>query len=77
MVRNETFDQQGNLLHADVFDLDTGTYRREEAGQVVEERPMTADEVAAFTPEPDPVAVLEAEVAELKAALTALLGGAP
>jgi hypothetical protein len=28
-------------------------------------------------PAPDPVAVLEAEVAELRAALTALLGGAP
>jgi hypothetical protein len=28
-------------------------------------------------PTPDPFAALEAEVAELKAALTALLGGAP
>lgn len=51
----------GNL--AELSDLDAGTFTRwDRAGRVIESRPLTADEVAALTPPPDPRAELLARL---------------
>jgi hypothetical protein len=74
MIYNDTTDNFGVVLRREIIDLDAQTVTVEEpAGTVTEPpRPMTADELAAYTPaiEPD----LAAQVAELTAALNALLG---
>jgi hypothetical protein len=78
MIRNETTGPDGTVLTAEVIDLDAGTITFHEGDEVTGSRPLTADEVAFYTPpDPDPVAALQAQVAELTAALEALLGGTP
>lgn len=58
----------GDLIESITYDDDgTATFRRFDGGQVVEERPATADEITALPePEPDPVVVaaqtIQAEV---------------
>ena len=45
------------------WSTDTGRYERFDAdGRVVEQRPLTADELAALTPPPDPRAELLARI---------------
>jgi hypothetical protein len=79
IVRNETF-QDGVCVYAEVIDLDGGTLTVEERGVVVSSRPLTPDEVAAYTPQPD---ARESALAKLQAlGLTeaealALVGGTP
>jgi hypothetical protein len=79
MIRNETF-LNGACIHAEVIDLDGGTLSVEERGVVVSSRPLTADEVAAYTPQTD---LRESALAKLQAlGLTeaealALVGGTP
>lgn len=79
MIRNETFLPDGTLVAVEIIDLDAGTYTREEHGLVVATRPLTADEIAAYTPAPDPRADLIAQVeqattvAKLRAAVLAAL----
>jgi hypothetical protein len=51
MIRNETF-QNGICLFADIYDLDTHRYQREEAGVIVAERAMTDAEVLQYGPQP-------------------------
>jgi len=52
-MRNSTF-RDGVEIAADVIDLDAGTWTREVDGAVVETRPLTADEIDAYTPTPTP-----------------------
>ena len=59
MIRNETF-RDGAPIAAEVIDLDAGTYSLEEAGVVVETRPLTPDEIANYTPTPAPNAAADA-----------------
>lgn len=80
MIRNETRDfASGAVLTAEVIDLAAGTYTREEHGVVTLVRDLTADEIAAYTPAPDPRATLLAEVqaattvAKLRAAVLAAI----
>jgi hypothetical protein len=79
MIRNETF-RDGVCVYAEVIDLDGGTLSVEERGVVVSSRPLTADEVAAYTPQTD---LRESALAKLQAlGLTeaealALVGGTP
>lgn len=61
MIRNELTNLDGTVVWADCYDLATSTYRREEYGTVVTERPMTAEEIAAHTPV-DPKAELLARI---------------
>lgn len=52
---------------SEVWDTDAGTYTRwDEAGNVVESRPLTDAEIASLTPSPDPRA---AKLAEIEATL--------
>ena len=52
MIRNETFE--GSVcVYAEIIDLDSGTFSVERDGQIVSSRPLTADEVAAYTPQTD------------------------
>lgn len=53
MIRNSTF-ADGVEISAVVIDVAAGTYTRIELGQVVETRPLTADEITAATPPPAP-----------------------
>ena len=62
ILRNETTLPDGTLVAAEIIDLAAGTYSREEFGAVVVTRPLTADEVIAYAPAPDPVAVTLAEI---------------
>lgn len=67
MIRNEVFDTSGNCVEAEVIDLAAGTVTFEVDGKVVRSRPLTADEVAAYTPPepaPDPLATLLADLAK-------------
>lgn len=59
MMRNERFEN-GVCVHADIIDLDAGTFTVEEHGQVVEgPRPLTPDEYATYAPQPlDPAGAL-------------------
>jgi hypothetical protein len=73
MIRNELFDGRGTCLSAEIIDLAAGTISFEELGVVKSSRPLTADEVARYTPkvpEPTPeekLAVVKAKLAELEA----------
>lgn len=49
MIRNETF-QDGQLIAAEVIDVDAGTISFEDKGVVKSTRPLTADEIARYTP---------------------------
>jgi hypothetical protein len=77
MIRNETI-LDGVCVYAEVIDLDAATFTIERDGTVESSRPLTADEVEAYTPKPDP---REAALAKLQAlGLTeqealALIGG--
>jgi len=62
MIRNELTGIDGSVVWADCYDLATGTYRREEYGTVVAERPMTADEITANSPPVDAKAELLARI---------------
>jgi hypothetical protein len=59
MIRNETFTN-GICIAAEIIDLDTKTYSREEMGVVVEgPRPLTAEEWLTYGPQPlDPLGSL-------------------
>jgi hypothetical protein len=79
VIRNATF-RHGVCIFADIIDLEAGTMSREEGGVVVSSRPLTADEVAAYTPQTD---LRQSALAKLQAlGLTeaealALVGGTP
>lgn len=66
MIRNETFTD-GALVLAEIIDLAAGTLTIEEHGVVTQVRDLTADDIAAYTPTPDP---REALLAEVQAATT-------
>ena len=72
VIRNATFSD-GVCVDAEVIDLAAGTITCEVDGKAVETRPLTPEEIAAFTPPPagpdDRLAALEAQNAELLAAL--------
>jgi hypothetical protein len=52
MMRNETF-ANGVCVHAEIIDLDAGTFTVEDHGQVVEgPRPLTVDERRQYGPQP-------------------------
>ena len=67
MIRNETFTD-GVCIHAEIIDLDAGTYAIEDHGQIVEgPRPLTVDERRRYGPQPlEPFGVM--------ATLNAVLG---
>lgn len=79
MIRNTECNAKGDVLTTEIIDVAAGTYTREECGVVVLVRDLTADEIAAFTPTPDPKAALIAEVtsattvAKLRAAVLAAI----
>lgn len=55
MIRNVEYDPTGTVVvRAETYDLDAGTYTREEHGTVVAVRPLTTDEITAYAPPPDP-----------------------
>lgn len=51
MIRNERF-QNGICIEADIYNLDTRWYQREEQGVIVSERAMTDDEIRKYGPQP-------------------------
>lgn len=60
MTVNEAFH---NGRRVEAWDSDAGTFTRWDAdGNVLEHRPLTADEIAAMTPPPDPRAELLARL---------------
>lgn len=67
ILRNEVF-ANGVCVSADIYDLATNTYSREESGTIVATRPMTAEEIAAYTPAP-PVPTAEERIAAAGVAL--------
>lgn len=72
MIRNEVFDGSGVCVEAEVIDLAAGTVTLERDGKAVEARPLTAEEVEVYTPQPSPddrIAALEATNAALLADL--------
>lgn len=50
MIRNETF-LNGICIEADIYDLDTRIYQREETGVIVATRPMSDDEIRLWGPQ--------------------------
>jgi hypothetical protein len=50
-MRHETF-QDGTCIHAEVIDLDAGTFTVEDHGEVVSTRALTLDERRAYGPQP-------------------------
>lgn len=72
MIRNETY-QDGQLIAAEVIDVDAGTISFEDKGVVKSTRALTAEEVARYTPatpEQTPeekLALVKAAIADLKA----------
>lgn len=60
---NATWTTDGHLVEVTRF-YDDGTAVLERDGEVVESRPMTADESARFAPPPDPLATLIADLAK-------------
>lgn len=64
MIRNEEFSGQG--VRAEVIDTTAGTITFEENGVVKSTRPLTADEVARYTP---PAPTPDEKLAEAKAVL--------
>lgn len=70
-MRIDTFNGSGHLVER--LDPDAGTYTRwDEAGNVIESRPLTDAEIASLTPPPDPRAAKLAEI-EARLADTPLL----
>ena len=73
MIRNESFDGKGVCLSATIIDLAAGTITFEEMGVVKSTRPLTPDEVVAYTPAvPEPSAdekliAAKAVIAEIEA----------
>lgn len=65
-MRNETW-AQGRLVAVETIDLDTGYTRTDFAGNVLEQRPLTAAEVEMLQPPPTPAEQLRAEIAALPA----------
>lgn len=60
MSVNEAFH---NGRRVEAWDSDAGTFTRWDAdGNIVEQRPLTVDEIAALTPPPDPRAELLARI---------------
>lgn len=58
MIRNETYEH-GVCIEADIYDLDTKTYQREEHGVIVATRPMTLAEWETYGPQSlDPLGAL-------------------
>lgn len=51
MIRNEVF-HNGICIEADIYDLNARWYQREEAGVIVAEREMTAEEILLYGPQP-------------------------
>lgn len=51
MIRNELY-VGGIVVEADIYDVDTKWYQREEAGVIVAERAMTEDEIRQYGPQP-------------------------
>ena len=71
MIRNETFTN-GICIRAEIIDLDAGAYTLEEHGQVVLARSLTAEERAAYGPQPlDPAGALATLLAVLEVATVA------
>jgi hypothetical protein len=52
MIRNERF-VEGVCVYAEVIDLDARTFAVERDGIVESVRPLTKDEIEAYTPKPD------------------------
>jgi hypothetical protein len=50
-MRNETF-RDGICIHAEIIDLDAGTFTLEVEGETVESRPLTDDEIRTYGPQP-------------------------
>lgn len=50
MIRNEVTNADGVVIEATIVDLDAGTISFEDKGVVKSTRPLTADEVTAYTP---------------------------
>lgn len=68
MIRNEVTNADGVVLEATIVDLVAGTISFEDKGVVKSTRPLTADEVAHYTPvtpEPTP----EEKLAQAKVVL--------
>lgn len=51
MIRNELY-VGGVVVEADIYDVDTKWYQREEAGVIVAERAMTDAEIRQYGPQP-------------------------
>ena len=68
MIRNETRNQATGVVTAEVIDLGAGTITFEENGVVKSTRPLTADEVARYTP-PAPVVTPEEKLTQARAVL--------
>lgn len=51
IIRNETY-QPSVRVRADVIDLDELTRSTEVHGVIVDSRPLTAEEIAAYLPQP-------------------------
>ncbi len=67
MIRNEHY-RSGVCISAEIIDLDAGTISYEEEGVVITTRPLTVDEVAAFTP-PAPTVTAEERLEAARDAL--------
>lgn len=67
MIRAEIYSN-GVCVSAEVVDLEAGTFTLEEHAHAVSTRPLTADEVARYTP-PAPVATAEEKLAQARTAL--------
>lgn len=52
MTTNCTYDADGNLLMMEDWNLDTRTLTRTVSGKIVEDRPMTEDEIRLYGPQP-------------------------
>lgn len=57
-ILNEATDATTGDYYAETIDLTAGTATLTINGELWEQRPLTADEVARYTPAPDPVAAL-------------------
>lgn len=51
MIRNENY-LNGICIEADIYNLETRWFQREEAGVIVSERAMTEDELRRYGPQP-------------------------
>jgi hypothetical protein len=74
MIRNETI-RNGELVYAEIIDLDADTFTVEEQGQVVSVRPLTAAERQAQILEPttdERIAALETELRGMRERVAAV-----